>query len=126
MGDRRGAWEALSHAIFLGKRIHAAIYVLRVQSRKKTQKEAAKRLEQALRDRLDRQIEAAKAEGVRIEHFVAKGAFEEEMIRFAEHHRITLLVTELGQADDLEKIRHRIACRVELVSPRWTRKPTAD
>jgi K+-sensing histidine kinase KdpD len=123
MDDCRGAWEALSHAISLGKRIQAVIYVLRVKCRKENPKRANGPAGGALRDRLDRQIEAAKGDGVRIEHFEAKGVFEDEVIRFAASHRVTLLVAELGQAENLQKIRHRIACPVELVSPRWNRKP---
>ena len=61
---------------------------------------------------------------MRIEHFEAKGVFEEEVIRFAESHHITLLVAEIGQAENLQKIRHRIACRVELVTLKWNRKFT--
>jgi K+-sensing histidine kinase KdpD len=125
MDNGRGAWEALSHALLLGKRIHATIYVLRVQNQPETLDEAEIRLENSLRERLDRQIEAAKAEGVRIEHFEAWGVLEEEVLRFAASHHVSLLVAEIGQAETLQKIRHRIACRVELVSPRLKRKPTA-
>jgi K+-sensing histidine kinase KdpD len=113
MDDRRGAWEALSHSVCLAKRIGAAVHVLRIQA-----PGAEPRDGDAVRSRLERQIEAAKAEGVNITHFVAEGPFEEEVIRFAEHHRISLLVAEPGQGEGLQQIRHRIACRVELVSPR--------
>jgi hypothetical protein len=84
-------------------------------------------MEQAVRSRLEREIEAGKAEDIWIEHFVCEGVLEEEAIRFAEHNHITLLVVEGGDGDSclpdaswsgFQKIRHRIACRVERVSPR--------
>jgi K+-sensing histidine kinase KdpD len=125
MDECRRPWEALSHAILLGKRITGVIYVLRVERRKKKPEKAVERRENWLQERLDREIEAAKAEGVRIEYFEAKGVFEEEVIRFAESHHITLLVVEIGQTENLQKIRHRIACRVELVTPKWNRNSKA-
>lgn len=134
MKGRQGAWEALSHSVFLAKRIGAAIYVLRVLPARTGENPADRALEEAVRVRLERQIESAKAEGVRIDHFVAEGDFEEEAIRFAEHNRISLFVAEPcdgesrcpeSEAQSLQKIRHRIACRVELVSPRRKSETTA-
>lgn len=125
MNGRNGAWEALSHSICLAKRIGAQVYVLRVLPQGGLSPAEAG-LEETLRRRLERQIGAAKADGVWIEHFVSEGDFEDEVIRFADEGRITLLVAEPGEGDQrwpeaegtFRRIRHRVACRVELVSPR--------
>jgi nucleotide-binding universal stress UspA family protein len=126
MDGTHGAWEALSRSIALAGRIDARISVLRVLPLPPSAGGAAK-AEEAVRDRLELRIEAAKAEGVRIQHFVAEGAFEEEVIRFVEHDRTTLLVVEAsdgeGRSQDaestwLQRVRHRVSCRVEVVSPK--------
>jgi hypothetical protein len=81
------------------------------------------------RERLELLIEIAKSEGSRIDYFISEGNYEEEVIRFVEQNRITLVIAEYpdGENPDCErdlaqirKIQHRIACRVELVSPRKT------
>ena len=88
MDGTHGAWEALSRSIALAGRIDARISVLRVVPRAAGAGGAGKTLaEDAVRGRLELIIEAAKARGVRIEHFVAEGSFEEEVIRFVEHDR---------------------------------------
>jgi hypothetical protein len=82
-----------------------------------------------VRERLELLIELAKSEGVRVDYFISEGGYEEEVIRFIDQNRITLLVAESpGEANynserefaQISRIRHRIACRVELVSPRKT------
>lgn len=132
LSDRHRAWEPFTHAVSLAKRIGAAVYVLRVRDPRKgggatgwADDGPHDSLDEAFRTRLDQRIEMAKAEGVRIELFVADGPFEEEIIRFAQSNQITLLVAEPGVKDSLQKIRHRISCRVELVVPRKRPKPTS-
>lgn len=80
-----------------------------------------------MRKRLELLIELAKSEGVRVDYFIAEGNYEEEVIRFVEQNRITLLVAESAEEENsnserelaqIRTIRHRVACRVELVSPR--------
>ena len=130
MDGAHGGWEALSRSIALAGRIDARVSVLRVVPPRQAGA-AAPRQEDAVRNRLELRIEAAKSEGVRIQHFVAEGGFEDEVLRFVEHDRITLLVVEAMDGDGrgdgrsldaesswLQRIRHRVSCRVEVVSPK--------
>ncbi len=130
MDGTHGGWEALSRSIALAGRIEARVSVLRVLPPQQLGA-AASSQEDAVRDRLELRIEAAKSQGVRIQHFVAEGGFEEEVIRFVEHDRTTLLVVEAmdgdgrgdGRSQDaestwLQRVRHRVSCRVEVVSPK--------
>lgn len=129
MDGAHGGWEALSRSIALAGRIDAQVSVLRVLPPQLVG--AAAFSEDAVKNRLELCIEAAKSEGVRIQHFVAEGGFVEEVIRFVEHDRTTLLVVEAmdgdgrgdGRSQDVEsswlqRIRHRVSCRVEVVSPK--------
>ena len=94
------------------------------------QKGAASRsikLHAAIRERLELLIETAKSEGAQIDYFISEGNYEEEVIRFVEQNRITLVIADSPDEENphserdlaqIRKIQHRIACRVELVSPR--------
>lgn len=127
MHGTQGSWAALSRAVSLAKRIEARVYVLLVRTSAPRKDDGLPSTERAMRRQLELFIESAKAEGIHIDHFVAEGAYEEEVIHFVDNHRITLLVAETVNGDgrageresvSLRKIRHRISCRVELVSPR--------
>ncbi|EPR44264.1 UspA domain-containing protein [Desulfovibrio sp. X2] len=142
MDERHGAFEALSHAIFLSGRIAAKIYVLLVLALAGPDSPAAAASALpgdpagpgAIRKRLESQIETAKAEGAQIDYFVTEGVYAEEVIRFIEHNRITLLIAEGSEGSDgradrdaaaLRKILHRVSCRVEIVTPRKTGQGSA-
>jgi len=80
-----------------------------------------------VRRRLELMTEEARAKGVAIERYDTEGAYDEEVIRFVREHKISLLVVESSEGDhrqsgwselEFQNIRHRIACRVERVSPR--------
>jgi K+-sensing histidine kinase KdpD len=128
MHDTYGAWEALARGCALAKRIDARLHVLQVRTplgRQAVHSETGR--ETLVRKRLELLIEKAKSEGVQIDYFITEGDYEEEVIRFVNHHRITLLVYELARGDiklvekgtsPLQAIRHRVACKVEIVAPR--------
>jgi nucleotide-binding universal stress UspA family protein len=128
--SRHGAWEALSHACSLAKRIDATLNVLLVVPLKRQKTPGSKKeVEEAIRKRLELSIEAAKAEGIRINYYIAEGKYEEEIINFINHNKTLLLVHEANDRDArsahrdqifLRSLRHRIACTVEIVS---TKKP---
>lgn len=127
MHGAHGSWAALSRAVSLAKRIDAWVYVLLVRASSARKEDGLPSTERTMRRQLELFIESAKAEGIHIDQFVAEGAYEEEVIHFVDNHRITILVAETGNGDgrsgeresaSLRKIRHRISCRVELVSPR--------
>ncbi len=127
MDARQGAWEAWSRAISLAKRIDAGVYALLVVPPSSSAADRYDKDGSSVKKRLELLVESAEAEGVRIQYFISEGDYEEEVIRFVDHNRITLLVAESAEGDHrhadrkippLRKILHRIACRVELVSPR--------
>lgn len=129
MNNQNYSWEALGRAVSLAKRINAKVFVLKVFSpdEKETgvveldlKKSAARRLENI--------IQAARTDSVRIEYFVTEGNFEEEVIRFVEHNKISILVVEPGSWETkssensekglgpIQEILYRISCKVELIS----------
>ncbi len=116
-------WEALARSIALAKRIDARLYVLTVLP----QGQAMDSADPETVKRLDRRIKDATEDGVRIDSFLAEGNYEQEVINFAQQNKITLLVTEHGGVDgrhaerewaSLQTIRHRVSCRVEIVTAR--------
>ena len=127
---RRGSWEALSRACALARRIEVKLNVLLVtQAGGPKLSRAEIEAEECVRKRLEQLIESAKAEGFKINYFVAEGNYEDQVISFVNHNKITLLVHELNEGDArsadkefaaLRSIRHRISCRVEVVAPKKT------
>lgn len=127
---KRGAWEALSHACSLAKRIAVKLNILLVATPdihrlSHSEKEAEKQI----RIKLELLIEAAKVEGIQINYFITEGIYENEVIQFVNNNKISLLVYGSNDGDmraaskDLEflrSLRHRIACTVEVVSPKKT------
>jgi K+-sensing histidine kinase KdpD len=129
METRQGAWEAWSRAISLAKRIDAKVYALLVMppDPKRSGGHECANAEANVRRRLELLIELAKSDGIHVDYFVSEGNYEEEVIRFIEHNRISLLVAEPPDGDGrhsdressaIQKIRHRIKCRMEMVIPR--------
>jgi nucleotide-binding universal stress UspA family protein len=128
-----GSWGALSRAVSLAQRIDAKLYALLVLP--PSAKSAGIEEHEAwcrTRERLELLIEIAKSEGSQIEYFISEGNYEEEVIRFVQQNRITLVIAESRDEGDphaerdlaqIRKIQHRIACRVEVVSPRKTQNP---
>jgi len=124
---RRGAWEALSHACALSKRIHVDLNVLLVIPPPRGKRAAAEtEAEEAVRKRLALLVEAAKAEGVTINYFMTEGQYEDEVINFVNHHKTALLVLETIDGDarsagkdsaSLRTLRHRLTCKMEVVAP---------
>jgi nucleotide-binding universal stress UspA family protein len=128
---RHGAWEALSHACSLARRIHVQLNVLLVIPLDKAGlSHAAAEVEEHIKKRLELLIEAAKAEGIVINYFITEGNYDDEVISFVNHNKITLLVHETHEgetrpasremAETLRSLRHRIACTMEIVAPKKT------
>ncbi|BEQ15352.1 universal stress protein [Desulfoferula mesophila] len=113
------------HAVNLAKRIQAKIYILLVK-RPNSQGEAPG--ERNLIARLEQLIDQARSEGLGLEYFVSEGLLENEALRFIQQNAITLLV--VGQPKDggepamkqfrrnLENIRLRVDCHIEVVQQR--------
>jgi nucleotide-binding universal stress UspA family protein len=128
MHCRNGPWGALSRAISLAGRIDAKLYALLVLP---PGAEGSGTEEHnpicGTRERLELLIEIAKSEGSRIDYFISEGNYEEEVIRFVQQNRITLVIAESTDGGsprakralaEIRKIQHRIACRVEIIKPR--------
>ncbi|PJA48554.1 MAG: universal stress protein UspA [Syntrophobacterales bacterium CG_4_9_14_3_um_filter_49_8] len=129
VNNKNYSWEALGRAVSLAKRINAKVFVLKIFS---PQEKEIGAIEQDMKTsagrRLENIIQTARADSIKIEHFVTEGAFKEEVIRFVEHNKISILVVEPGSwetksSENLEKglgpiqeILYRISCRVEMVS----------
>ncbi len=129
MDCRSGCWGALSRAVSLSGRIEAKVYALLVTPPPVIVAGADKSGPscEAMLERLEHLVQAARSDGVQIECFVSEGDYEEEVIRFVERKRVTLVIVEWPDEKDpvserklvqIRAIQHRISCRVELVSPR--------
>jgi nucleotide-binding universal stress UspA family protein len=118
-------WSGI-HALNLAKRIDAKVSFLLVID------PDVDKLEPPLLDQgkgymtkpLGALIEQGRAEGIAVDYFVTHGKFDVEIVKFIKENRITMLVVGLP-ADQkgssghftelLEKVRHRIDCRIEVV-----------
>ena len=128
MDARHGAWEAWSRAISLAKRIDARVYALLVYPfGAERGGDPSRENPGSVRHRFELLIELAKSEGIAVDYFISEGSYEEEVIKFADHNKISLMVAEPPEGGgrhlerefiSFQKIRHRIRCRLELVSPR--------
>jgi len=115
----RHLWAAV-HALGLAKRMNARVSVLLVQE--PSQEEDRRR--SSYRQSLESFIDQARAEGLAVEYYLSQGDYVDELVRFVEEHRITLLVvdqpgTRRGASPDsgslIDNIRHRVDCRIEVV-----------
>lgn len=131
MNNRYYPWEALGRAMSLAKRISAKVYILKVfPPGAHVLNVVEQDMQTSAGMRLENIIQTARADLIGIEYFVTEGDFEEEVIGFVEHNKISILVVETGnwEAKDHEnpgkglgpfqEILYRISCRVELVSPK--------
>ena len=118
------------HAINLGKRIKARVYILLVinPGMVATPDDLQEEMEAAARKKIEALIDEARSEGVVVDYYITHGTYEGELIKFIEENGITLLVVAFPSAKDkssggefvdvLENIRHRISCRIEVVHER--------
>jgi len=125
---KQSAWQALSHAFFLAKRIDAQVNVLLIlPSLRIFQTKEEKERQDAVTQRLSYHIEKAQVEGIRINLFFTEGHYAEEVIRFVNQNKITLVMHEAEQGDMrtamressfLQSLRLRVNCRVEVIAPK--------
>ena len=127
--DKHGAWEPLSHAISLAKRISMQLNILLVGSgRTSDLSPSARDSEREVKRHIDLMKESAQAAGIPVNYFVTEGNFEEEVINFINCNRITLLVIQEVQSENnrpmnrntasWNTLRHRIACKIDVVAPK--------
>ena len=124
-------WNALSRAVELAKRINAGVFILKVLCSEDQEDNVVEEdMKTSAGRRLENMIQAARTDLVRIEYLVTKGDFEEEVIRFVEGNKISILVVEQESLEikmsgnqgkgscPMKDIFSRIPCKVELVSPK--------
>lgn len=115
------------HALHLARRINAKVLFLLVFPVERTHPEesAKKSNESAVKKRVDAVIEEARADGIMVDYYITYGDFESELVSFIHDNNITLLVVECpvvrgvaGETcrDLIDKLRHRINCRIEVVN----------
>lgn len=111
--------EALAHGCSLAKRIQARLYVLFVHKRSCV-------VRNPVRQGLELRVGYARSEGVHVEYTILEGGYEESIVSFIQNNGITLFIHEIERADlqsydrafsVLQSVRHRISCRVEIVTP---------
>ena len=118
-------WAAV-HALNLSKRIQAKLYFLLVIDpvANGSEESLVRQVEASMRERLESLIEEGISEGIPVDYYITYGQYDNELVKFVKEYKITMLVMgspipqdgRLEDFDDLlEKIRHRIDCRIEVV-----------
>ncbi len=117
------------HALHLARRINAKVLFLLIfpvrKALPKSEDPQVKSQESAVKKRVEEVIEEARSDGISVDYYITYGDFESELVSFIHENNITLLVVECpvagGVADEackdlLNKLRHRINCRIEVVN----------
>jgi len=127
MDPERTHQFAGNHALNLAKRINAKVLFLLILPSRMTSSGITKQdpNETALKKRVDAVIEAARTDGIAVDYYMTYGDYESELVSFVHENNITLLVVECPDKrsdgkeacnDFLDKLRHRINCRIEVVN----------
>ncbi|MBW2014164.1 MAG: universal stress protein [Deltaproteobacteria bacterium] len=125
-------WAAI-HALNLAKRIQARLYFLLVIDPVTNGSEEGlmRQVEASMKVRLESLIEEGISDGIPVDYYITYGQYDNELVKFVKENRITMLVVgspkpqdgRLEEFDDLlEKIRHRIDCRIEVVHEKTIKK----
>jgi nucleotide-binding universal stress UspA family protein len=115
------------HALNLARRINARVFFLLVSPAAVDQPgiTAENKKAAAVKRSVDVLIDDARSDGITVEYYAAYGDYESELIRFVQDNKVTLLVIEgaagsVVAAEDfknfLDRLRHRINCRIEVVN----------
>ena len=123
--EKTSLWAAV-HALNLAKRIQARVYFLLVidPAAKGSEGSLMRQVEASMKASLESLIKEGIADGIPVDYYISYGQYDNELVKFVKENRITMLVVgsptpqdgHLEDFDDLlEKIRHRIDCRIEVV-----------
>lgn len=123
--ERISRWAGV-YALNLAKRIQAKVLFLLVIDPASQIADSATSNEAAASEKesLEAMIEEGLSEGILVDYYIAYGRYETELINFIKQNQISILV--LGSPAEhtaaagnfkhfLEKIRHRVDCRIEVV-----------
>lgn len=115
-----------NHALHLAKRINAKVHFLLILPDSPPPGSVKHNSnESAVKKKVDAVIEEARSEGIKVDYYMTYGDYESELVSFIQENNITLLVLEYpylhsdaseGYKDFLDKLRHRIDCRIEVVN----------
>jgi hypothetical protein len=128
MDPARTHFFAGIRALNLAKRIHAKVLFLLVFPDGHRPDETEVRPElYAVQKGVEALIEMGRADGLSVDYYLTYGDFESELVSFVQENKITLSVVECppgpgGAAEAcrefLDKLRHLINCRIEVVHPK--------
>lgn len=115
------------HALNLAKRIQAKVHFLLVFPMEQRQPAHSSETSypSSVKKRVDALIEEARSDGISIDYYTTCGEFENVLVSFVQENNITLLVIECPGGvsgvenscrEFLDKLRHRINCRIEVVN----------
>jgi nucleotide-binding universal stress UspA family protein len=118
-------WAAV-HALSLSKRINARLYFLLVIDpvTKGSDESQVRQIEASMKSNLESLIEEGLSDGIPVDYYITHGQYDNELVKFVKENKITMLVVGSPTPHDgrfadfeelLEKIRHRIDCRIEVV-----------
>ena len=130
--EKISLWAAV-HALNLAKRIQARVYFLLVinPADKGSEESLMRQVEASMKVSLESLIKEGIADGITVDYYISYGQYDNELVKFVKENRITMLVVgsptpqdeHLEDFDDLlEKIRHRIDCRIEIVHEKSIKK----
>lgn len=125
-------WAAV-HALNLSKRINARLYFLLVidPAAKGSDENLMRQVETSMRSSLESLIEEGISDGIPVDYYITYGQYDNELVKFVRENKVTMLVVgspvpQDGRFEDfedlLEKIRHRIDCRIEVVQEKTVKK----
>jgi nucleotide-binding universal stress UspA family protein len=115
------------HALNLAKRISAKVLFLLVfpASADPAGNLVDRENEATVKKNVQALIQEARSDGLTVDYYTAYGNYENELVSFVQENKVTLLIVESpdGQNDSpevpknfLNKLRHRINCRIEVVN----------
>ena len=127
MDPERTSFCACIHALNLAKRINAKVFFLLVLKPRPqiTTQGSGEEVEISVKKTLEAFIEEGRSEGVAVDYYLVYGHYERELTGFIQENKITLWVVgcpaeQAGPPETfnnfLDKIRHRINCRIEVVN----------
>ena len=138
MAPNDGSLWAGIHALNLAKRINAKVSFLLIvdpgAGADGGTEADTERQKTSMMKRLGTLIEQGREEGIAVDYFIAHGQFDKELIQFVKDNKTTMLVVGLPLDPDvssgnprefIEKLRHRIRCRIEVVQEK-TPKPSPE
>lgn len=114
------------HALNLAKRISATVSFLLIfpaapdSAGSRTEKDN----QAFVKKNVHALLEQARSEGIAVDYYFAYGNYENELVNFVQEKNVTLLIVENTDSQSestavprkfLNKLRHRINCRIEVV-----------